>query len=177
VDSIARYLELCRQGRDHFLRNAATAALVRKRSDPLRTPRDARSSTGHRHDVEETIGVDGDSQELGGLWERHDLEVYPLTKKPGAPFPDMITIGRTANNDIVFNDVTVSRFHAYFRSTSDVWYVCDAGSKNGTTSAGAPLEARREVEAKSGMNVRFGDVETTFLLAPDLYTMLVPLTA
>jgi DNA ligase (NAD+) len=49
-----------------------------------------------------------------------------------AIFPDRITIGRTSNNDVVINDSSVSRLHAYVRREGDKWVVADAGSKNGT---------------------------------------------
>ncbi len=101
-----------------------------------------------------------------------DLEVYALAKKPGAPFADMITVGRTANNDVVLNDVTISRFHAYFKSVDGEWRVCDAGSKNGTTLLGNALEARKEESIKSGQAVAFGDVETTFYTAAELFNVL-----
>lgn len=101
-----------------------------------------------------------------------DLEVYPLTKKPGAPFADMITVGRTANNDVVLNDVTISRFHAYFKNMGGSWRVCDAGSKNGSALLGNAMEARKEMEIRSGQKVAFGDVETTFYTADELFGVL-----
>lgn len=101
-----------------------------------------------------------------------DLEVYPLAKKPGAPFADMITVGRTANNDVVLNDVTISRFHAYFKNIGGQWKVCDAGSKNGSALLGNTLEARKEMDIRSGQRVAFGDVETTFYTADELFRLL-----
>ncbi len=58
--------------------------------------------------------------------------MFPLAKKPGASFADRITIGRTPNNDVVIDDSSVSRFHAYVRRAGDAWSVADAGSKNGS---------------------------------------------
>src|SRR5262249_41224895 len=42
----------------------------------------------------------------------HDI-VIPIRKVHDV-FPGMITVGRTANNDIVISDVEVSKFHAIF---------------------------------------------------------------
>lgn len=58
---------------------------------------------------------------------------YPLSKT------DM-TIGRAADNDIVFfNEVAVSRKHAKFIIDGDSHYIVDLGSKNGTRLNGSPI--------------------------------------
>ena len=101
-----------------------------------------------------------------------ELEVYPLTKKPGASFPDRITIGRTANNDIVIPDSSVSRFHAYVRRDGNAWVLADAGSKNGSWLREDQLEARKEKPLASKAVLRIGEVELTFYTAADLYAAL-----
>lgn len=102
-----------------------------------------------------------------------DLEIYPATKKPHAAFPDRITIGRTTNNDIVIADSSVSRLHAYVRREgAGSWVVADAGSKNGSWLRGQHLEARKEKPLASRASMKFGEVELTFFLAEDLYTVL-----
>jgi hypothetical protein len=165
VDQSARYIELCRQGRDVFLKTAAEAAVVRRCANVTEREVDA--------------NVEGvDTTMLASLEQftkpraGGDVEVHPLIKKPGAPFSDMITVGRTANNDLVLNDVTVSRFHAYFRAADGAWRVCDAGSKNGTKLAGKALEARKEVAIHAGQAVTFGDIQVTFYPAAELYELL-----
>src|SRR5690606_1376399 len=97
-----------------------------------------------------------------------DLEVFPLSKKAGAAFPDRITIGRTSNNDIVIADSSVSRLHAYFRRTQSGWLVADAGSKNGSWLRGVKLDPRREQAIVSRAVLRVGEVEVTFYAAADL---------
>lgn len=153
-------------GRDEFLAAAAPAALVRYRSE-----RDDGAASGLA-----TLSVDEEIEETlpHGRHTPHaaDYEVYPLAKKPGAAFPDRITIGRTANNDVVINDTSVSRLHAYLRRTSAGWVIADAGSKNGSRLRGAPLDARREQPLASRAVVRIGDVELTFFEAADLYAAL-----
>ncbi len=101
-----------------------------------------------------------------------NLEIFPLTKKAGASFPDRITLGRTSNNDIVLNDSSVSRLHAYVRRDGTQWVVADAGSKNGSWLSGQPLAARKERPLASKVDLRFGDVDLTFYLAIDLYKAL-----
>lgn len=101
-----------------------------------------------------------------------EIEVFPLTKKPGASFPDRITIGRTENNDIALADASVSRLHAYVRRDGARWLVADAGSKNGSWFAGKRLDARKERTLPSRTDLRFGDVDLIFYEAADLFTAL-----
>jgi hypothetical protein len=175
VDYGARYLDLCRLGREAFLQSAAGAALVLQGGHLESITR----SAGHSGSVSEhTLLASLDlalSQGTGD--EEARVAVFPMVKKPGAPFSEMITVGRTTNNDIALNDVTVSRFHAYFKAAGDSWVVCDSGSKNGTTVGGTNLEPRKEIKLKSGTQILFGDVETTFYSASDLFDFLNELSA
>jgi hypothetical protein len=165
VDQAERYLQLALLGRSAFLASAAPAALVRRRADGTETDSDSRPAVDE--EVDTLV-----APVLGRRRGPRGVEVYPLAKKPGASFADMITVGRTPNNDIVLRDVTVSRFHAYFRQRGDKWIVADAGSKNGSELEGVPLEARKERELASGVAVRIGDFELTFYLAGELYGVL-----
>jgi hypothetical protein len=79
-------------------------------------------------------------------------------------FPDMITVGRTANNDILLADVQISKLHSYFRVTPTGLELADAGSRNGTFINEQPLPARGAASpARPGDKLRFGDLR--FVLA------------
>jgi hypothetical protein len=170
MNAAAQYRQLVQLGRDEFLAAAAPAALVRYRAALAPA-----AMTGAA-----TLTIDGDHQADGEETLPHgkdlpddvDLEVYPLTKKPGASFPDRITIGRTTNNDVVVPDTSVSRLHAYVRRDPAGWVVVDAGSKNGSWLRGEPLEARKDRALASRAVLRLGDVELTFYTAADLYGAL-----
>jgi hypothetical protein len=173
VDNAARYLQLTLLGREAFVGSVAPAALVRRRKALNAPGRPTRTTAMEAFDHETTTLLGGEAYRLGSAGgESQELEIYPLAKKPGASFADMITVGRTANNDIVLNDVTVSRFHAFFREREGSWVVCDAGSKNGTTVDGHALEARKERPIESGTVVRIGDIETRFFSAEELFVIL-----
>ena len=108
---------------------------------------------------------------------RFDLDevafhIFPLAKKPGASFPDRITIGRTTNNDVCIADPSISRLHAYLRRDGAGWVIADAGSKNGSWLLGAALDARREKALPSRAMLKLGDVDLTVYSAPDLYAAL-----
>lgn len=167
MDPAAHYRQLVQLGRDEFLAAAAPAALVRYRGD---SPRGDDNSGIHTltidQEIEETLPFGRELPEVA------NLDLYPLTKKPQASFPDRITIGRTANNDIVIADASVSRLHAYVRRDGNNWVVADAGSKNGSWLDGGTLEARKEKPLISKAVIKIGEVELTFYLAADLFAAL-----
>jgi hypothetical protein len=167
VDQADHYQQLALLGLDAFVASAAPAALVRARPD----------SSSVDDDVSREASVDLESETMvapitGSKRRVAKVEVYPLAKKPGASFPDMITVGRTPNNDVVLRDVTVSRLHAFFRHRDKKWVIADGGSKNGTRLDGVPLEPRRERDVESGQLVRIGDLELTFYTAAALFHVL-----
>ncbi|HEY0189497.1 MAG TPA: FHA domain-containing protein [Kofleriaceae bacterium] len=163
MDAAAHYRDLLALGRDEFLAVAAPAALVRRRAASAEP-----SLTG------QTLTVDLDELEGDpGEAPPADLEVYPLAKKPGASFPDRITIGRTANNDVEIADASVSRLHAYVRTRQPGnWVVADAGSKNGSWLDDTRLEPRREVALAPGSALRLGDVALAFYPSDHLFDLL-----
>ena len=81
-------------------------------------------------------------------------------RKVQATFGNMITVGRTSNCDVVIRDVTVSKFHAFFRIASDGSVeLGDAGSRNGTWVGKTKLEPKGPVSpVPLGTNVRFGSL-------------------
>jgi hypothetical protein len=77
-----------------------------------------------------------------------------------------ITVGRAANNDIMLDDPTVSRFHAAFQKEerTGVWHLHDAESQNGTFLGDARVDARIPAPLASGTRLRFGEVRVLFLM-------------
>lgn len=184
MDAAAHYRHLLGFGREEFLAAAAPAVLVRYRA-PAPTPSQAGIATMTIDEPGESRGGPGGPGGLNEIDEEVDetmphgkftpepvaMELYPLAKKPGASFPDRITIGRTSNNDVVIADPSVSRLHAYVRQ-AEGWMVADAGSKNGSWLGGVVLEPRRETALPPGAMVRFGDVQLTFYRSEDLFDLM-----
>lgn len=175
MDAAAHYRHLATLGRDEFLAAAAPAVLVRART--VAAADLAMDTQTFDHDLEALAALGEDIGETDVVLrarvpaEPGEMELYPLSKKPGASFPDRITIGRTPNNDVVIADASVSRLHAYVRQASG-WLVADAGSKNGSWLDDAVLEPRREAVLAPGAVIRLGDVSLTFQLARDLFDIL-----
>jgi hypothetical protein len=97
--------------------------------------------------------------------------VFPIRARK-ASHTHLITVGRTSKNDVAIPDVSVSRFHAYFKRGRDGRYqVLDAGSTNGTTVNGLSVpsqSAGSPVDLKTGDSVRLGQTDFTFLKAEAL---------
>jgi hypothetical protein len=189
MDAAAHYRHLLGLGREEFLAAAAPAVLVRHRAaapDPTRAGTTTPTMTldlPFDRPVDHRIGPPAGAHEDRG--EAVDeamlhgkfipvpaaIELFPLAKKPGASFPDRITIGRTSNNDVVIADASVSRLHAYVRGR-DPWVVADAGSKNGSWLDGVVLAPRRETALAPGAAIRFGDVQLAFYRSEDLFELM-----
>lgn len=164
VDAAEHYRHLATLGREGFLAAAAPAVFVRLHA--------ANSAVIPGLTVEDETVDETRPVTRVGAEDSAALAVFPIVKKPGASFPDRVTIGRTANNDIVLGEHSISRFHAYVRQDGQSWLFADAGSKNGSDLQGERLAPRKEKPLVSRALVRVGDIELTFYRAIDLYAVL-----
>jgi pSer/pThr/pTyr-binding forkhead associated (FHA) protein len=71
-----------------------------------------------------------------------------------------INVGRARDNQIILEDPTVSRHHAWIKAEGEEFLVFDIGSGNGTFVNDERIEAPRRLE--NGDTVRFGDAEFVF---------------
>src|SRR5688572_18873132 len=80
---------------------------------------------------------------LAGRKPKSSFLVFEVRSTGRCPFPNMISVGRTRNNDIVISDVSVSKFHAFFtRGKDGGLYLQDSGSRNGTLLGGVAVAGR-----------------------------------
>ncbi|MCP3103483.1 FHA domain-containing protein [Myxococcus sp. K15C18031901] len=100
--------------------------------------------------------------------------VFPVVKSRTNAFGRGITVGRTGNNDVVLDDGSVSRFHAWFaRDEAQAGFLLtDAGSKNGSFLGGVRLTPRKPVPLEDGARLRFGQVELAFYTPGGFVRML-----
>jgi pSer/pThr/pTyr-binding forkhead associated (FHA) protein len=102
------------------------------------------------------------------------LLVFPIRSTGRSPYPSMVTVGRTRNNDIVISDVAISKFHAFFKEEEGRVVLQDAGSRNGTRLDGEAVpDAKRgkPVEVKTGARVCFGEIEFGFVRGAQLHEL------
>ena len=95
-----------------------------------------------------------------------------IEKSADNAFKHRVTIGRTSNNDIVLDDNSVSRFHAWFEERAGEWLVVDAGSRNGTVVNGKKLAAKASFTMVNGTSLRIGALPLTFYSAQGFFEML-----
>ena len=94
-------------------------------------------------------------------------EVVAIRKKPGNPWPRMISVGRTRGCDIALRYPNISKLHAIFRLTeAGTVEVIDQGSVNGTMINGEVVSDAREIN--SGDTLSFGGLELEVLDAARL---------
>ena len=94
------------------------------------------------------------------------LPVYPVRHTGRSPFPRIVTVGRTKNNDIVLADVGISKFHAFFKEEAGQFFIADGESRNGTFVGGEralPTKQGKPTPLTSGMAVKFGALEFRFV--------------
>jgi hypothetical protein len=103
------------------------------------------------------------------------LLVYPIRHTGRSPFPRIVTVGRTKNNDIVLADISISKFHAFFKEEGGGLYLADGESRNGTFVDGQPALTTKQGKPtllKSGSRVKFGALEFRFIDAKELIALV-----
>ena len=94
-----------------------------------------------------------------------ELVVFPLRQTGRSPFPRIVTVGRTKNNDVVLPDVVISKFHAFFKEEDGKLVCQDAESRNGSFVDGtrAPgTKGGKALEVRPGAMIKFGLLEFWF---------------
>ena len=72
---------------------------------------------------------------------------------------ETVTIGRSPENSIRLEDVSVSGRHAELMLAGEICYLKDLNSTNGTLVNGAPVTS---VQLRAGDRIRFGKVEACY---------------
>ena len=105
-------------------------------------------------------------EEVGERTAGVSVRVVPIRAAQDS-LTHLITVGRATKNDVTISDISVSRFHAFFkRGPTGGFQLQDAGSSNGTIvneTSVCTKEAGPPAVVKSGDNIRFGQVDVTFL--------------
>jgi hypothetical protein len=99
--------------------------------------------------------------------------IAPLTKRPGNPFPDHLSVGRAPNCDVVMRFNYVSKLHARFHlKGGDLFSLEDRGSSNGTGVNGQALKRGVPIELRPGDKLSFGSLVVMLMRPEDLYSLL-----
>ncbi len=117
-----------------------------------------------------TISLESYIQKNTGFSD--NSSVFAVTRTGRSLFPDMISVGRTQNNDIYIPDASLSKFHAFFRQEGADFVIQDARSTNGTkvNHEKVPIQGEGEpVALVTGDMLLFGAVELSFYQAADFF--------
>lgn len=91
----------------------------------------------------------------------------------GHPFEHFITAGRAGNNDIILQDIEVSKVHAFFEERPEGWCVRDNSSTNGTYHNGDRIPADAQTKLRSSDTLKIGPGLSAVFFSPnDFYQFL-----
>jgi len=157
-----------RSSRDEFVKHFRHPFLAR--------PRLAETAHGVADDAASTdVGPLDHTPPIGDQLRPAAVRYVPIVRNPTSPYTDRITIGRTANCDVVLKDRSVSKLHALLWPHADQtrWAVCDARSANGTFLNSTRLAPLQKVPIRAGDLLRLGLIEMRFVDASLLYDLLL----
>ena len=90
-------------------------------------------------------------------WMERVFELRPVVKGSKA-----VTLGRTADSDVMINDFSVSRKQCAFSQQGTSWVLADSGSTNGTVVAGKKYKAPATVVLNGGEEIIVGRLAFEF---------------
>jgi len=96
--------------------------------------------------------------------------IYMLRKKPYShEMPNVVSVGRSSENDIVIADYVISKSHAHLILFHGMYFIIDLGSTNGTRVNGQLLQPNAKVRLDPGSSIAFGRIIFVFTAPADLY--------
>ena len=102
-----------------------------------------------------------------------DFELLEVSKAPGNPYPERISVGRARNCDVVMRDPSVSKLHAHFRlREGGKLDLVDLESQNGTRVNGRALQANSPEWVGAGDTIMFGAVSARLVDSDSLFELL-----
>jgi pSer/pThr/pTyr-binding forkhead associated (FHA) protein len=98
------------------------------------------------------------------------MRLIPIVKVRDQRFPELITLGRGAENDVVMSNPSLSKIHVFFNCKEGDCTIVDSRSTNGTVVNGAVLSSIVPVSLETGAVIVFGGAfHATFNWAEDLF--------
>lgn len=93
-----------------------------------------------------------------------------VAKRPGNPFAHLISVGRSASNDITIAVDSVSKVHGYFVQEDHGWSFTDHGSTNGSSVNGSEVASGEKIPLFDGSILQLGvEVMLEFVTPESLY--------
>ena len=103
----------------------------------------------------------------------HQWQVMRVVKRPGNPFPELISVGRATNCDVVLRVPSVSKVQMHIlRGTNGAFSLREARPSNPTLLNGVKLSPGEVWPLKLGDLIQFGAFEAEFVDADRLYDII-----
>jgi len=120
---------------------------------------------------EDTVPLNGDpALRSDGDGTAEQLFVFTVEKSGNNAFKNMITVGRSSNNDVTLESLSVSKLHGFFRLQGEDYNFTDVGSTNGTFLDEKQLSPNEAVQIASKQTLVFGgDLRGKFFAPGDFH--------
>lgn len=100
-------------------------------------------------------------------------ELYALNKTPRNPWTDRVLIGRAPNNDVVLENASVSKVHAYITQQGSSAQIASYETRNPTkVGATTVLPNGPSVSLPDGADLQIGLLRARYLSTSALYRLL-----
>lgn len=104
------------------------------------------------------------------MFQNEIKNIFSLKKTEKNSFASKIIVGRTTSQDISIDNLSISKFHAYFESKDGISFsLTDKGSTNGTKVNGAKLVPGQPVLIKDKDFISFAAVSVVFFTSETAY--------
>jgi hypothetical protein len=104
-----------------------------------------------------------------------EQQVSLIRKSARNPFAQQIYIGRAPNNDVVIDDPSVSKSHAFLDQEGARWRITDMGSANGTWLNGVKVGDNTPRDLIDGVKLTLGTLEMQFFTPQNFYRYVAAL--
>lgn len=164
-------------GQDDFAARHGSAFLLHQGElDPERKAlRPQQTFIMRRSDVPPRLGGPLPAGRSEAVRSVSGLLAYPIRHTGRSPFPRIVTVGRTKNNDIVLADISISKFHAFFKEEAGRLSITDGESRNGTFVDGHRVHTTKQgkpTPLKGGAQVKFGALEFRYVEVKELLVLV-----
>jgi hypothetical protein len=99
----------------------------------------------------------------------------PIKKSARNAVMPHISIGRGLENDVVIEEPTVSKEHAFLERVGEVWTLVDMDSANGTIVQGVRLPANGSAPLTDGVEISLGSCQMRFLMPASFHAYIAKL--
>ena len=100
--------------------------------------------------------------------------IYVVTKRRDSydTRKNVITIGRSLDNDLTIADYVISKRHAAIHVFSDEYFIEDLGSTNGVSINGMKLDVNNKIKLSYGDTIAFGRYSFVFTKPIELFNRM-----